>query len=487
MPNKVELVAVRRLDEVLDELGDIGRAKRIFLKMDTQGYDTRVFHGLGERVRDVVAMQSEVSLIPIYEDMPHWTESIEMYEAAGFGVVGLYPVTRDDGRVIEYDCLLKRSTPPPAVEPMSPELTTGTIPAMNGPRRLLVGALVVLLTLLDRQGADRDRPDRAAFRGRPGDPAPGGRALAGRPAALPGERVHLATGRHPAVPLPAVHAPVLRPADRASPGARGNGRRRDHAAGGRSRPGAGSQIPWIWLPLVLAWPPFAEAIFGANIQMLLFAAFVFLFFRAGGVPWRAPARDVADPAESGALVGGLAVVVGAIKVSQPHPWVYVLRYRPRAAIGGALVMVAIVAATLPLTGIDLWFDYLAQLKLAADPTWDLGGFQLARFAPAGIGLVVAIACIVGVWFVPRERAAAWIGVLSVVGALSLHIFGLLFLVPAMLLIRLEAALLAAIFIATYSYEGAWAGILICVAGTRGRRAGGPDETGRRGAGACLTK
>jgi hypothetical protein len=31
-------------------------------------------------------------------------------------------------------------------------------------------------------------------------------------------------------------------------------------------------------------------------------------------------------------------------------------------------------------------------------------------------------------------------------------------------LRVEAALLAAIFIATYSYEGAWASILICVAG-----------------------
>ena len=28
-------------------------------------------------------------------------------------------------------------------------------------------------------------------------------------------------------------------------------------------------IPWPWMPLVLAWPPFAEAIFGANIQMAL--------------------------------------------------------------------------------------------------------------------------------------------------------------------------------------------------------------------------
>jgi hypothetical protein len=334
---------------------------------------------------------------------------------------------------------------------------------MNGPRRLLIGALVVLLTLLivkaligtvliaPRFAVDLEIPLRAAERWQAGQPPYLASAFTSPPGAtqpflyppftLP--FFALLTGLPRAFVGTVAVAIMLLAAV---------------AAGRRLR------IPWLWMPLVIAWPPFAEAIFGANIQMLLFAAFIFLFFRAGGVPWRAPARDIADPGESEALVGGLAVVVGAIKVSQPHPWVYVLRYRPRAAIGGALVMVAIVLATLPLTGIDLWFDYLAQLRLAADPTWDLGGFQLARFAPAGVGLIVAIACIVAVWFVPRERAAAWIGVLSVVGALSLHIFGLLFLVPAMLLIRIEAALLAAIFIATYSYEGAWAGILICVAG-----------------------
>jgi len=124
----------------------------------------------------------------------------------------------------------------------------------------------------------------------------------------------------------------------------------------------------------------------------------------------------------------------------------------------------LVAATIPITGTAPWFDWVAQLRLAGDPTWDLGGFALARFVPPGVGLVVAIACVIAVWFVPRDRAGAWIGVLSVVGALSLHIFGLLFLVPAMLRIRVEAALLAAIFIATYSYEGAWAGIVICAVG-----------------------
>ncbi len=219
-------------------------------------------------------------------------------------------------------------------------------------------------------------------------------------------------------------------------------------------------IPWIWLPLVLAWPPFAEGIFGANVQMLLFAGFVFLFFGPGGTPWQPRARAIADPAESGVLVGGLATLVGAIKVSQPQPWIYVLRHRPRAAIGGAVAVLLIVVLTLPLTGIGSWSDWITQLRLANDPTWDLGGFALPRLFPTGLSTAIAIFCLIAVWFVPERRAGAWVGLLSVLGALSLHIFGLVFLVPAMLVIRRELALVAAICIATYSYEGAWAGILL---------------------------
>ena len=105
-----ESISVRRLDELLDGLQP-RKDRRIFLKMDTQGYDVNVFRGLGDKLPRVLAMQSEVSLIPIYDDMPRWTESLEIYERAGFGVVGLYPVTRDQGCIIEYDCLLQRRMP----------------------------------------------------------------------------------------------------------------------------------------------------------------------------------------------------------------------------------------------------------------------------------------------------------------------------------------------------------------------------------------
>lgn len=104
-----ETVPVRRLDEVLDEVAPDWNRKRIFLKMDTQGYDLEVFKGLGNKLDHVVAIQSEVSLIPIYEGMPHWTDSILFYERAGFGVAGFFPVTLDACRVIEFDCLIVRA------------------------------------------------------------------------------------------------------------------------------------------------------------------------------------------------------------------------------------------------------------------------------------------------------------------------------------------------------------------------------------------
>jgi FkbM family methyltransferase len=103
-----EMVSVEKLDDLMETIAPNIRTRRVFLKMDTQGFDLEVFKGAGQTLRHVVALQSEVSLISIYEGMPHWTDSIAIYEQAGFGVVGLFPVTRDSGRVIEYDCLLTK-------------------------------------------------------------------------------------------------------------------------------------------------------------------------------------------------------------------------------------------------------------------------------------------------------------------------------------------------------------------------------------------
>jgi FkbM family methyltransferase len=101
-----ELVSVRRLDGLLEDIVPHLDNAKVFLKLDTQGYDIEVFKGLGDKHKHVVALQTEVSLIPVYSEMPHWTESISFFEKAGFGVTGLFPVNREALRVIEYDCVM---------------------------------------------------------------------------------------------------------------------------------------------------------------------------------------------------------------------------------------------------------------------------------------------------------------------------------------------------------------------------------------------
>jgi FkbM family methyltransferase len=105
-----ETVHVRRLDGLLDEVVAGIDEPRIFLKMDTQGYDLRVFAGAGDRIKDVLGLQSEISSVPLYEGMPRMAEAISTFEAGGFETTGIFPVTRDTERlrIIEFDIIMIR-------------------------------------------------------------------------------------------------------------------------------------------------------------------------------------------------------------------------------------------------------------------------------------------------------------------------------------------------------------------------------------------
>jgi FkbM family methyltransferase len=105
-----ESIRIRRLDTVYDRAVAGVERPRVFIKLDTQGYDLRAWSGCGSLVDDFVGLQSEVSCIPIYEGMPHMTEQIETYERSGFAIAGLAPVMRDHKSlaVIEFDLLMIR-------------------------------------------------------------------------------------------------------------------------------------------------------------------------------------------------------------------------------------------------------------------------------------------------------------------------------------------------------------------------------------------
>lgn len=203
---------------------------------------------------------------------------------------------------------------------------------------------------------------------------------------------------------------------------------------------------WTW-PVAVIWPPFFEAILGGNVQVVLFACFCLVFW-----PPTASPRATGRPA----IVDGLlTTVVGALKVSQFQPWLSLLRHRPPAALLGAAVVVGLVVATLPLTGIDLWFDWLGQAGRAGDPEWLYVGEPVSVVFGRQVGLALTVLTGVAALLLPWRWAGVGVGLLVLLGAPSLHIYGWLFILPALLVIRREIALFAAMLIATYQYGLIW--------------------------------
>ena len=97
-----------RLDAIIDDL--VGTYSRIFLKLDTQGWDLEVLAGASECMDRVAAVQTELSVIPIYEGMPGWLEAMSSLSSSGFEPTWMSPVTLDGPvRVLEFDCVMVRS------------------------------------------------------------------------------------------------------------------------------------------------------------------------------------------------------------------------------------------------------------------------------------------------------------------------------------------------------------------------------------------
>lgn len=107
-----ETVEVRRLDSIFDECMAGIAAHRLYLKLDTQGFDLEVLRGADGVLANIMGVQAEVSFIPIYQDMPEFSESLKALECAGFSVVDFMPVaTAADGLVaMEMDCILARAS-----------------------------------------------------------------------------------------------------------------------------------------------------------------------------------------------------------------------------------------------------------------------------------------------------------------------------------------------------------------------------------------
>ncbi len=243
-------------------------------------------------------------------------------------------------------------------------------------------------------------------------------------------------------------------------------------------------VPWLAVPFFLGWLPFAEALIAGNVQILSFAAFVALLYaRPDGVmrprdlapngrgaggrssggrsPWLAVGSAARGPGWLRDTRNGvMACLVGAFKVAQALPVLFLARRRLRSAVIGVSIFGVIALATLPLTGISIWGDWIAQLQRASSPAWRPGGMVVGGrllgipdIIPEVLGVVLALA-------IRGRHAAAWLGIVMIVSTPSAHGYTFLFLIPALLTLRRDVAFpIAAAFLAVYRGYAWWLAVL----------------------------
>ncbi len=88
-----EKISVRRLDSVFHEYGRENDS--VYLKIDTQGFESRVLAGVGKHLQQIAVLQLELSVVPLYQGEMVATEMIAHLQSLGFVLSNLEPVFKD--------------------------------------------------------------------------------------------------------------------------------------------------------------------------------------------------------------------------------------------------------------------------------------------------------------------------------------------------------------------------------------------------------
>jgi FkbM family methyltransferase len=104
-----EEVSVRTLDSIFDEICALG--DRVYLKVDTQGYEGRVLRGGRQSLPRVDTVQLEMPLVPLYSGESEFRELYDVMLDEGYVLVALDPGFNDPrtGQLLQVDAVFHRS------------------------------------------------------------------------------------------------------------------------------------------------------------------------------------------------------------------------------------------------------------------------------------------------------------------------------------------------------------------------------------------
>ena len=203
-------------------------------------------------------------------------------------------------------------------------------------------------------------------------------------------------------------------------------------------------LPRRWAIGALLWPPLFQGLWVGNVAVPALA-----LFAAG--PWLGAGLILGAAFKS---YTGLAAI-----------WLVPER-RWRAIATGVAALLLIAVATLPLTGLALWSDWLKSLGIyqASQPGLPtLYGFGLPAYLPFALYGLLSAAAIVMALRVRGRESLARLGAATVVASPSLFGHGLLIAVPSILSLRSPWLWLAIGFLSTPAGLQWWGAIAVVVA------------------------
>jgi len=102
---RTETCEVVTLDSLRGDL--LGEADRALLKLDVQGFELEVLRGADATLEHVVAIDAELSFVPLYEGAPTVDEVVAYLDERGFGLVGIEPYffEKGTGRILQINGL----------------------------------------------------------------------------------------------------------------------------------------------------------------------------------------------------------------------------------------------------------------------------------------------------------------------------------------------------------------------------------------------
>jgi FkbM family methyltransferase len=106
-----EMIQIKTLDSMIDDL--CSTRDRVYLKIDTQGYEREVLEGARASLARIDTVQLEMSLVPLYAGGPLFEEMHALMSDKGFRLVTIDPFFSDEssGELLQVDGIYRRLIP----------------------------------------------------------------------------------------------------------------------------------------------------------------------------------------------------------------------------------------------------------------------------------------------------------------------------------------------------------------------------------------